>query len=66
MEQLIDMQETLRGAWRGYQGMTLEQATKLYYARFGAEPRQWAMVPPDMLLLGPIDERGNVQREVTA
>lgn len=65
MEQLTDVRVTLKGAWRGYQGMTLEQAAKLYRERFKAEPRQWAIVPPDMLLLGPIEEKG-AQHAATA
>ncbi|MFA5053518.1 MAG: hypothetical protein WC565_05645 [Parcubacteria group bacterium] len=61
MEQLTDTKRTLEGKWQGYQGMDLAAALVAYTAKHHKQPRYWAQVP-NLLLLGPIDEK---QEEVT-
>jgi len=62
MEQLSDTRQTLEGKWQGYQRMDLAAALVAYMAKHHKAPRYWATVPPDLLLLGPIEER---QEDVT-
>jgi hypothetical protein len=52
----------MEGKWQGYQGMDLAAALVAYTAKHHKQPRYWATVPPDLLLLGPIEER---QEDVT-
>ncbi len=57
MEELGDTRQTYEGKWQGYPpGTALPEAIVHYMAKHHKEPRYWAKVP-NLLLLGPIEER---------